>query len=55
MPIKNRIADFESQMIEWRHHFHKYPELAYKEINTSKKIVELLKNFGVSRIERSYS
>tara|TARA_A100001015_G_scaffold140698_1_gene156085 strand:+ start:4826 stop:5980 length:1155 start_codon:yes stop_codon:yes gene_type:complete len=51
MPIKNRIADFESQMIEWRHHFHKYPELAYKEINTSKKIVELLKNFGVDRIE----
>ena len=51
MPIKNRIADFENEMIEWRHHFHENPELAYKEINTSKKVVELLKGFGITKIE----
>ena len=51
MPIKNRIADFENEMIEWRHHFHENPELAYKEVNTSKKVVELLKRFGITRIE----
>ena len=37
MPIKNRIASFENEMISWRHHFHENPELAYKEFNTSKK------------------
>lgn len=50
MPIKNRIAEFEEQMIEWRHHFHKNPELAYKEIKTSKKIIALLREFGISEI-----
>ena len=38
-------------MISWRHHFHENPELAYKEINTSKKVVELLKSFGINDIE----
>ncbi len=51
MPIKNRIASFENEMISWRHHFHENPELAYKEFNTSKKVVELLKEFGITDIE----
>ena len=51
MPIKNRIASFENEMISWRHHFHENPELAYKEFNTSKKVVELLKEFGITEIE----
>ena len=51
MPIKNRIADFENEMVEWRHYFHENPELAYKEVNTSKKVVELLKRFGINKIE----
>ena len=44
MPVKNRIASFENQMIGWRHHFHENPELAYNEFNTSKKVIQLLKN-----------
>tara|TARA_Y100000589_G_scaffold223599_1_gene211156 strand:+ start:1755 stop:2909 length:1155 start_codon:yes stop_codon:yes gene_type:complete len=51
MPIKNRIASFENEMISWRHHFHENPELAYKEFNTSKKVVELLREFGITEIE----
>ena len=51
MPIKNRIADFQNEMIQWRHYFHEHPELAYKEFNTSKKVVELLKTFGITKIE----
>ena len=38
-------------MKSWRHYFHEHPELAYKEINTSKKVVELLKEFNVDNIE----
>ena len=41
MPIKNRIAAFQNEMVKWRHYFHEHPELAYKEVNTSKKVVEL--------------
>ena len=51
MPIKNRIAAFQNEMVEWRHHFHEHPELAYKEFNTSRKVVELLKEFGITNIE----
>ena len=51
MPVKNRIASFENQMIGWRHHFHENPELAYNEFNTSKKVVQLLKEFGIHEIE----
>ena len=51
MPIKNRIAAFQNEMVKWRHHFHEHPELAYKEFNTSKKVIELLKEFGITNIE----
>ena len=51
MPVKNRIASFENQMIGWRHYFHENPELAYNEFNTSKKVVQLLKKFGIHEIE----
>ena len=51
MPIQNRIAKFYQEMKEWRHHFHEYPELAYNEITTSKKVMELLKSLKVDKIE----
>ena len=51
MPIKNRISNFQEDMIKWRHYFHENPELAYNEFKTSKKVVELLNQFGISRIE----
>ena len=51
MQIKNRISAFQEEMTSWRHHFHEHPELAYKETNTAKKVVELLKSFGINNIE----
>ena len=51
MPIKNRISNFQEDMIKWRHYFHENPELAYNEFKTSKKVVELLNQFGISKIE----
>ena len=27
MPIKNRISDFQDDMIKWRHYFHQNPEM----------------------------
>jgi len=36
----------EQQVIEYRHHFHQYPELSNREFKTSDKIVEYLKTMG---------
>ena len=36
MPIKNRISEFQKDMQTWRHHFHEFPELAYKEMISKK-------------------
>ncbi len=45
--IADKVAEIEKQVIEWRHHFHQFPELSNREINTSKKIEELLKGMGL--------
>ena len=54
MPIKNRISKFENEITQWRHYFHENPELAYKEKNTAKKVVQLLKSFKVDKIETGF-
>ena len=54
MPIKNRISKFENEITQWRHYFHENPEIAYKEKNTAKKVVELLKSFNVDKIETGF-
>ena len=37
----------ESKVIEWRRHFHQFPELSNREFKTGAKIAELLKSFGL--------
>lgn len=37
----------EGKIIEWRRHFHQFPELSNREFNTGTKIVEYLKSFGL--------
>ena len=51
MPIKNRFADLQNEMVSWRHDFHEYPELQFDLPRTTKKITELLKGFGVDSIK----
>jgi len=40
----NRI---ESKVIEWRHHYHQFPELSNREFKTAEKVAEHLKNLGL--------
>ena len=47
MPIINRIADFHSDMAEWRHDLHAHPETAFEERRTSDKVAQLLQSFGI--------
>jgi amidohydrolase len=39
------------EMIGWRHEFHQYPELGFEEHKTSRKVAELLRNFGIDVYE----
>ncbi len=44
--IEKAADEIEAKVIEYRHHFHKYPELSNREFKTSDKIVEVLKSIG---------
>ncbi len=41
------IDAIESQVIEWRHHFHQNPELSNREFKTAAKIAKHLKSLGI--------
>ena len=47
MPIVNRIADFHSDLAEWRHEIHAHPETAFEEKRTSDFVAARLREFGV--------
>lgn len=40
--LRTEIQSLEEKVISWRRHFHKYPELSFKEYKTSKYIVKQL-------------
>ena len=47
MAIKNRIADFHSDMTEWRHDLHAHPETAFEEERTAQFVADRLASFGI--------
>eukprot|EP01031_Cornospumella_fuschlensis_P007290 gene7290-9035_t len=50
MPIINRIAEFHSEMTEWRHDFHMHPELGFEEHRTAGIVAEKLREFGCDEV-----
>ena len=50
MPIINRIAEFHTEMTEWRRDLHAHPELSMQEFRTSAMVQEKLRSFGVDEI-----
>jgi amidohydrolase len=46
--LNHEAKQMLDNMIRWRRYIHKCPELAFKEVNTSKYIVDTLKSFGYS-------
>lgn len=38
----------EKRIMEWFNHFHTYPEVSWKEFNTTDKLAEILDELGVS-------
>jgi hippurate hydrolase len=47
MPILNRIAAFQDEMVAWRRHLHAHPETAFEENATAAFVAERLQDFGV--------
>jgi len=45
--VDKSAALIESKVIEWRRHFHQFPELSNREFKTAEKIAEHLKNLGL--------
>jgi len=41
------VKELETKVIEWRRHFHQFPELSNSEVKTSAKIAEHLKSLGI--------
>lgn len=44
-------SKLEKEVIDWRRHFHQYPELSNREFNTAKKIAEILKTIDGVKVD----
>lgn len=45
--LDQKAKEIESKVIEWRRHFHQYPELSNREFKTGKMIADHLKSLGL--------
>jgi amidohydrolase len=45
--LENDIDGLMTKVVEWRHHFHEYPELSNREFKTSQYIRDVLENLGL--------
>lgn len=45
--VKEKVTAILPQVVTWRRHFHEYPELSGKEVQTSAYIQDVFKNLGI--------
>ncbi|MCX7917297.1 MAG: amidohydrolase, partial [bacterium] len=45
--IIQEVEKIKDEIINWRRYFHMYPEIGFEEYNTSKKIIDILKEIGI--------
>ena len=50
MPVKNRFAELQDQITEWRRDMHEHPELMFDTHRTSALVEEKLKAFGCDEV-----
>lgn len=50
MPIKNRLADMQPEIAEWRRDIHMHPEILFETHRTSALVADKLKEFGCDEI-----
>ena len=47
MSLIKKNSEFHKQMVTWRHHLHKHPELSFKEVMTSDYIASVLESNNI--------
>ena len=50
MPIKNRFAELQKEISEWRHDIHQHPEILFETHRTSALVKDKLKEFGCDEV-----
>ena len=50
MPVRNRLAEMQPEIAEWRRDFHANPELLYDVHRTAAKVAALLREFGCDEV-----
>ena len=50
MPVKNRAAEFQEEVVGWRRDIHEHPEILYDTHRTSALVAEKLKSFGCDEV-----
>jgi hippurate hydrolase len=50
MPIINRVADLQPDIVAWRRDLHAHPELMYEVHRTAAFVAERLREFGCDKV-----
>lgn len=50
MPVKNRFAELQNEITEWRRDIHENPEILYETHRTSALVAEKLRSFGCDEV-----
>ena len=50
MPVKNRFAELQKEISEWRHDIHQNPEILFETHRTSALVKDKLKEFGCDEV-----
>ena len=50
MPVKNRFAELQNEVVGWRRDFHQHPELLFEVHRTAARVAELLRSFGCDEV-----
>jgi Metal-dependent amidase/aminoacylase/carboxypeptidase len=50
MPVINRVADLQPDIMAWRRHLHAHPELMYDVQDTAAFVAERLREFGCDEV-----
>jgi hippurate hydrolase len=50
MPIINRFADYQDELVAWRRDIHRHPELLYEVHRTAAAVADRLRSFGVDEV-----
>ena len=52
MDVAKKLVVSKNQLIEWRRHFHKYPELSFQEEKTSQFVFDILREIPCLEVSR---